>query len=170
MTLCYVEFSAASQLCFLCCLSHCAHFTSSVHIMTHATYCQISVLNVTKIQYINLLDETHFYVFLHCWLFVVPRARVCMLVRACVYARAVRACVARVCVRARIEILLELHQQVIISKLFHIQWKFQIISIHFIEKKLKLHKFKVLINHATHVTKYFFIWSYHLLPLTSTYT
>jgi hypothetical protein len=68
------------------------------------------------------------------------------------------------------EILLELHQWVIISKLFLIQWTFHIIFIHFIKKKLKLCKFKVLINHTTHITKYFLVWADCLLTLTSIYT
>ena len=64
---------------------HTLHFISllciSEHIMTYATYCQISVLNVNKIQYMYLLDERYFYVsYIHCRKFVVP----CMCVCVCV--------------------------------------------------------------------------------------
>ena len=71
---------------------HKLHFMSmlciSVHIITYATYCQISVLNVTKIQYTHLLGETYFYVFyIHCRTFFVPCVCVCVFVCVmCVWA------------------------------------------------------------------------------------
>jgi hypothetical protein len=87
---------------------HTLHFISmlciSMHIMIYATYCQISVLNVTKVQCIYLLRETYFYVLcIHCRTFVEMRAHA----HACV------------CVGGGgrgIEILMDLNQQVLFSK------------------------------------------------------
>lgn len=119
------------------------HFFSvlciSVHIITYATYCQISVLNVTKIQYIYLLDEIYFYVFyINCRNFVVP----CVCECACMWGEH----------RNTPRITPTGYNFKIVS--YSMKISYYIYTFHWI-KDLKLYKFKVLINHTTHITKFF---------------
>ena len=67
--------------CFAGLTAHTSLHLYAMHIMTYATYCQISVLNVTKIQYIYLLDETYIFVlYIHTDEFLLCRARACVFI------------------------------------------------------------------------------------------